>query len=75
MSSLSQKGTQYNEDTEEHEGRSASSDEYASDGDPALASGDDTEDEVAGVGSEAVTEKPAKENTQRKPKRPNMLKK
>ena len=29
---------------------------------------------MAGVGSEAVTEKPAKENTQRKPRRPNTLK-
>ena len=74
MASFSQKGTQLLDDTEDQYERSGSSDDYASDRDPASASGTDNEDEVAGVGSEAMTEKPAKEKRHRKPRRPNMLK-
>jgi hypothetical protein len=66
--SFSQKDTQILNDTEYHRESSNSPNDYASEGDSALANKTNNQDDMAGVEAEAMPQHQAKEKRQRKKK-------
>ena len=69
--SFSQKGTQLLNETEDYTERSGSLEDWPSDGDSAFDSRTEKENELAGLCSEAVSEKQPKKKRRRKIRRSN----